>query len=57
MTFWGEFVLGCLAVYALGCYMLSLIPNPKRTSKVEKVDHGLHGSNRERSQSKFYDWH
>ena len=57
LTFWGEFTLGCLGVYMIGCYLLSLIPSPKRTSKAESVDHGLHGSNRERSESSFYGWH
>ena len=44
-------------VYMIGCYLLSLIPSPKRNSKSESVDHGLQGSNREKSESKFYDWY
>ena len=57
MTFWGEFSLGCLVAYALGCYLGSLIPSPKRSSTAKSVDNGLQGSNRERSESKFYGWH
>ena len=57
LTFWGEVSLSCLAVYATGCYLVSLIPSSKRSSKAEKAEHGLEGGNRERSQSKFYGWH
>ena len=57
LTFWGEFALGCLAVYALICYLVGLIPSPKRSSTAKSVDNGLQGSNRERSQAKFYGWY
>ena len=57
LTFWGEFSLGCLAVYALGSWVISLIPSPKRSNKAEKAEHGLYGGNRERSESSFYGWH
>ena len=57
MTFWSEVSLTCLAVYALGSWVISLIPSSKRSSKAEKAEHGLEGGNRERSQSKFYGWH
>ena len=57
LTFWGWFALGWLAVYALGSWVISLIPSPKRSNKAEKAEHGLHNSNRERSQAKFYGWH
>ena len=57
MTFWGEFSLGCLVAYALSCYLVGLIPSPKRSSRAEKTEHGLEGGNRERSQAKFYGWY
>ena len=57
MTFWGEFTLGCLGVYMIGCYLLSLIPAPKRDREAKSMDHGLQGGNRERSESSFYEWH
>ena len=57
LTFWGEVSLTCLAVYALGSWVISLVPSPKRSNKAEKAEHGLEGGNRERSQSKFYGWH
>ena len=57
LTFWGEVSLTCLAVYALSCYLVGLIPGPKRSNKAEKAEHGLEGGNRERSQSKFYGWY
>ena len=57
MTFWEEFALGCLAVYAAMSWVISLIPSSKRSSTAKSVDNGLQGSNRERSQAKFYGWH
>ena len=57
LTFWGWFALGWLAVYALGSWVISLVPSPKRSNKAKSVDNGLQGSNRERSQAKFYGWH
>ena len=48
LTFWGELALGCLAVYALGSWVISLVPSPKRSNKAEKAEHGLEGGNRER---------
>jgi hypothetical protein len=57
MTFWGEFSLGCLVAYALSCYLVGLIPGPKRDREAKSMDHGLHGGNREKSESKFYGWH
>ena len=57
ITFWGQVALATLAVYALACWLITKIPNPKRSNKAEKAEHGLEGGNRERSQSKFYGWY
>ena len=56
LTFWGEVSLTCLAVYALGSWVISLVPSPKRTINQERQDHGLHGSNRERAINQSYNW-
>lgn len=38
ITFWGQVALVTLAVYALACWLITKIPNPKRTSgKVASV--------------------
>lgn len=57
MTFWGEFALGWLVTYTLSCYLVSLIPGPKRDREAKSMGHGLHGGNREKSEPKFYGWH
>ena len=58
ITFWGQVALATLAVYALACWLITKIPNPKRQGdKVASVADALADGNREKSESKFYGWH
>ena len=58
ITFWGQVALATLAVYALACWLITKIPNPKRQGdKVASVADALADGNRERSESAFHGWH
>ncbi len=57
ITFWGEVGMSCLVVYAMGCYLISMLPSPKLASKGANLDCGLQGSNKESSQSKYHGWY
>jgi hypothetical protein len=55
--FWGLFALATLAGYALACSILGKAQKPAIKKPMAEYDHGLHGGNRDRSDSKFHDWH
>jgi hypothetical protein len=61
--FWGRFILAVIGAYAFIMFMWNMFkapatkPEPRKPMASFTDDHGLHGSNRDRSESKFHDWH
>jgi hypothetical protein len=59
--FWGLFALATLAAYVLACAILGKVQKPKDKPEAQKpmaeYDHGLYDSNKDRSRSKFDNWH
>ena len=57
ITFYGEVSLATLAVYALACWLITKIPNPKRQGdKVASVADTLADGNKDRSINSLHGW-
>ena len=60
MTFYGAFALSAFAAYVAISWAISLLPPPRSKSQAPhnpQPDHGLHDSNRTRSESAYHGWH
>jgi hypothetical protein len=61
--FWGRVALSVLAAYAFILWVWTMTrapatkPEPREPMASFTDDHGLHDSNRDRSSSKYHDWH
>jgi hypothetical protein len=61
LHFWQLFSLVLFTAYVLACSILGKVKKPKDKPEPKKpmaeYDHGLHDGNRDRSRSKFDNWH